>query len=156
MTTVHIMLSDTSTTDYFFDWTVLEDGCSYDVYITYKSSNKSHGIGHRSGQFLSTTVFNSVYGDEYDILNTNTLNTKHYGSYHLLTHSWRPDDVGNLNMSRVIDIDRHPIRIKSRPVQNYFKFYYLTAFNAQNPYDVKTNWNDDIFGTVSFRFEKVL
>ena len=156
--TITINLNDSSLTDYFFDWNLLPDR-KYKVYSSWICSSSSMGIGHRSGQYLQTNIFDGVYSNNNQILNslagaTPGVGLTGYDEVCLIPFAKRPDDnSAGLYMSRRMRIDTgNPIIIIGRPRVNNFQVSYMTCFNNQNPIDVYTAWWDNMYGILQFKF----
>lgn len=156
--TVMINLNDSSATNYFFDWKQLPDK-PYRVYCSWICSNSTMGIGHRSGQYLQSNIFDGVYSNDNQFLNptfgaTPAGGLSGYGEWCGIPFAQRPDDnAAGLYLSRRIRIDTdNPITISSRPRVNNFQVTYMNCFNNQNPIDVYTNWWEDIYGVLQFKF----
>jgi len=159
--TVMINLNDSSSTNYFFDWNNLPDK-PYKVYCSWICSNASMGIGHGSGQYLQSNIFDGVYSNNYQFLNSSIGGQPvpsalfGYGEWCGIPFAQRPDDnATGLYLSRRIRIDAdNPITISSRPRVNNFQVYYMTCFNSQNPidvYSIPNRW-EDIYGVLQFKF----
>jgi hypothetical protein len=153
-----INLNDSSATNYFFDWKQLPDK-PYKVFCSWICSNNSMGIGHRSGQYLQSNIFDGVYSNDYQNLNSSSGATpagglSGYGEWCGIPFAQRPDDnAAGLYLSRRIRIDaNNPITISSRPRVNNFQVSYMTCFNNQNPIDDSTAWWDNMYGCLQFKF----
>lgn len=160
--TITINLNDSSSTNYFFDWNQIPDK-KYKVFACWICSASSMGIGHVSGQYLQSNIFDGVYSNNYQQLNS-TFGAQPvqkpltgYGEYCLIPFAKRPDNNNStaLYLSRRIRLQPdNYIIISGRPRVNNFNVSYMTCFNSQSPIDIYSNPNrwDDINSVLQFKF----
>lgn len=159
--TITINLNDSSSTNYFFDWNLLPDK-RYKVYSCWICDNSTMGIGHRSGQYLQSDIFDGVYSNKYQEINT-TFGAQPvesplvgYGEFCLIPCAKRPDDnAAALYLSRRVKISQdNPIIISGRPQVATFRVSYMTCFNSQSPIDIYSSPNrwENIYSVLQLKF----
>ena len=154
--TININLSDDSTTEYYFDWNILEDK-PYKVYFVWIAKNTVMGIGHVAGQYIQSNLFDGVYSNHNQEINKimgQTINSPitGWGQFNIIPYVKRPDDSNAaLYLSRRSKVQT-PIYILGRPRNQKFNVSFMTCFNNDNPFDqVGTRW-DGITSTLQLKF----
>ena len=154
--TLQICTNASYSDEFTCDWHAmgLKEQQPYIVQVTVMSTNISVSLGHISGLWILSDMFDSVIVQSSPF-SESMMEKNQYGNYAILTRSRRVDDDGlALRGNRMHELGSGVI-ISGAPHRNTFRIAYMTCFNNSEVSTTTTFLNQEHF-LISFSFSPLI